>query len=75
MTHYHLREILFKTGDEIGAETLALHFIATKIGHKNVQILLKVAETLAYRLHVFIKDFLWERRAWSFFDRQYLEKY
>ena len=42
-----LRETLFKTEDEIGAETLALHFFATEIGHKNVQILLKLAETLA----------------------------
>ena len=42
-----LREILFKTEDEIGAETLALHLIATEIGHKNVRILLKLAETLA----------------------------
>ena len=42
-----LRETLFKTEDEIGAETLALHFIATEIGHKNVHILLKLAETLA----------------------------
>ena len=42
-----LRETLFKSEDEIGAETLALHFIATEIGHKNVQILLKLAETLA----------------------------
>ena len=42
-----LRETLFKTGDEIGAETLALHFFATEIGQKNVQILLKLAETLA----------------------------
>ena len=44
---YILRETLSKTEDEIGAETLALHFIATEIGHKNVQILLKLAETLA----------------------------
>ena len=43
----NLRETLSKTEDEIGAETLALHFIATEIGHKNVQILLKLAETLA----------------------------
>jgi len=42
-----LRETLFKTEDEIGTETLALHFFATEIGHKNVQILLKLAETLA----------------------------
>ena len=42
-----LRETLFKTEDEIGAETLALHFFATQIGHKNVQISLKLAETLA----------------------------
>ena len=42
-----LRETLFKTEDKIGAETLALHFITTEIGHKNVQILLKLAETLA----------------------------
>ena len=42
-----LRETLFKTEDEIGAETLALHFFATEIGHKNVQILLKLAQTLA----------------------------
>ena len=44
---HYLRETLFKTGDEIGAEILALHFIGTEIGHKNVQILLKLAETLA----------------------------
>ena len=43
----YLRETLFKTEDEIGTETLALHFFATEIGHKNVQILLKLAETLA----------------------------
>ena len=42
-----LRETLFGLEDKIGAETLALHFIATEIGHKNVQILLKLAETLA----------------------------
>ena len=42
-----LRETLFKTGDEIGTETLALYFIATEIGHKSVQILLKFVETLA----------------------------
>ena len=58
----------------MGAETLALHFFATEIGHKNVQILLKLAETLAYGLHVFMKEILQERRAWSFFERQYLEK-
>ena len=45
--HVYLRETLFKMGDEIGAETLALHFIATEIGHKNVHILLKLAEALA----------------------------
>ena len=43
----NLRETSFKTEDDIGAETLALHFFATEIGHKNVQILLKLAETLA----------------------------
>ena len=42
-----LRQTLFKSEDEIGAETLALHFIATEIGHKNVHILLQIAETLA----------------------------
>ena len=42
-----LRMTLFKTEDEIGTETLALHFFATEIGHKNVRILLKLAETLA----------------------------
>ena len=42
-----LRETLFKTEDEIGAETLVLHFFATETGHKNVQNLLKLAETLA----------------------------
>ena len=44
---FYLRDTLFKTVDKIGAETLSLHFIATEIGHKNVQILLKLAETLA----------------------------
>ena len=44
--YFALRETLFKTEDEIGTETLALHFFATEIGHKNVQILLKLAETL-----------------------------
>ena len=44
---FMLRET-FKTEDEIGTEALALHFFfATEIGHKNVQIWLKLAETLA----------------------------
>ena len=64
----YLRETLFKTEDEIEAETLALHFFATEIGHKNVQILLKLAETLASGLHVFMKEILQEGRARSFFQ-------
>ena len=44
--------------DEIGAEILALPFFATEIGHKNVRILLKLAETLAYGLHVFMQEIL-----------------
>ena len=47
MHFFVLRETLFETEDEIGADTLALHFCATETGHKNVQILLKFAETLA----------------------------
>ena len=42
-----LRQTLLKTEDEIGAETLALHFIAAESGHKNVRILLKLVERLA----------------------------
>ena len=53
---------------KLGAETLALHFFATEIGHKNVQILLKLAETLASGLHVFMKEILQEGRARSFFQ-------
>ncbi len=34
--HLFLRETLFKTEDEIGAETLALHFIATVREKKTV---------------------------------------
>ena len=44
---FNLRDTLFKTEKEIGAGTLALHFIATEIGHKNMGILLKLAEIVA----------------------------
>ena len=40
-----LREILFTSEGEIGAETL--YFIATEVVHKKVKFLLKLSETLA----------------------------
>ena len=42
----NLRETLFKTEDEIGGWDPCTAYFATEIGHKDVQILLKLAETL-----------------------------